>query len=258
MLVAAIQMTAGSSVDAALARADALIAEAASEGARLVALPEYFAWTGPEDKWPAMAVNGPRITGAIQKSAVRHSVFVVAGTALMPSGSKEKALNVATLFSPDGARIAEYGKMKLFDATTDKGIYRESSVLEPGASQMTASIDEWTLGIAVCFELRFPSLFLSLRAMGANMIAVPSAFTRETGKDHWHTLIKCRAMDSQCYIIAPALCGEQSSNRRYFGHSAIIDPWGEILAMREDGEGIVVADISMERVEDVRGKMPLL
>ncbi|MBI5814605.1 MAG: carbon-nitrogen hydrolase family protein [Nitrospinae bacterium] len=256
MIVAAAQMVAGTDIGSALGRAETIICQAAGDGARLVALPEYFAWYGPEDRMAAAANRGADILAAMGKAATRCGVYVLAGSVLMP-GSEGKVRNVSTLFAPDGSMVSEYQKMKMFDAQTAVRAYHESDFLEPGQNAVTTQLDEWTLGLAICFELRFPALFLKLREMGANLIAVPSAFTHETGKDHWSTLVKCRAMDTQSYMIAPALTGESSGGKKCFGHTMIVGPWGEVMASRDEGEGYVVADISLERVEEVRDRMKL-
>jgi len=161
------------------------------------------------------------------------------------------------LLGPGGEEIARYRKTRLFDAQTALRTYRESDWLAPGDSLAVAGVDQWTLGLSICFELRFPDHFAVLRRMGAEIIAVPAAFTYETGKDHWLTLLSARAIETQCYIVAPALVGGEDRNRRCFGATAIVDPWGRLLAAREEGDGVVTATLDKNLVAGIRRAMPL-
>jgi nitrilase len=257
MIVAAVQTIAGPDVRLNLSRTAYLTEQAVAKGATLVALPEYFAYHGPEGTWAKIALEGEAILAQMSALAVRSRIFLLAGSVLLPSDVEGKSLNVSVLFDPDGREISRYAKVHLFDAVTEKGEYKESQWLVSGASQSVANVGEWVAGFSICFDLRFPESFISLRRMGAEVIFAPSAFTMETGKSHWETLIKSRAMDTQCYIVAPALCGGYSPSRQLYGHTAIADPWGDIISSVEEGEGFAIAELSRKRVEDIRRLLPL-
>ncbi len=257
MIVAAAQTLAGTDINHNLSRATALAEQAVARGAKLVAFPEYFAYHGPEETWAQIALEGETILAQMSALAVRLQIFLLAGSVLLPSGVEDKSLNVSVLFGPDGRELARYAKTHLFDAVTEKGEYKESRWLIAGETQSVVNVGGWTAGLAICFDLRFPESFLSLRRMGADVIFAPSAFTMETGKSHWETLIRCRAMDTQCYIVAPALFSGYSPSRQLHGHTAIADPWGAIIAEVDEGEGLAIAGISRKRVEDIRRAMPL-
>lgn len=257
MIVAAVQAIAGSDVRLNLSRAVALVEQAVAGGAKVVALPEYFAYHGPEESWGKIALEGEAILAQMSDLASRFRIYLLAGSVLLPSDAEGKSLNVSLLFGPDGREISRYAKVHLFDAATEKGEYKESRWLLPGADQPVVDIDGWMAGFSICFDLRFPESFISLRRKGADVIFAPSAFTMETGKSHWATLIKSRAMDTQCYIVAPALCGGYSPSRQLHGHTAIVDPWGDIIGSVAEGEGLAIAEFSRKRVEDIRRAIPL-
>ncbi|MBF0293205.1 MAG: carbon-nitrogen hydrolase family protein [Nitrospinae bacterium] len=257
MIVAAVQTLAGSDIRLNVSRAVALVEQAVSKGAQLVALPEYFAYHGPEETWAKIAQEGEAILAQMSALAASSRIFLLAGSVLLPSGVEGKSLNVSVLFDPDGRELARYAKVHLFDAVTEKGAYKESQWLVPGASQPVANVAGWSAGFSICFDLRFPEHFISLRGRGADVIFAPSAFTMETGKSHWTTLIKSRAMDTQCYIVAPALCGGYSPSRQLYGHTSIVDPWSDIMGAVEDGEGLAVAELSKTRLQDIRRSLPL-
>jgi nitrilase len=257
MIVAAVQTLAGLDVRLNLSRVVGLVEQAVAKGAQIVALPEYFAYHGPEETWAQIAQEGETILNQMSALATRLQIFLLAGSVLLPSGVAGKSLNVSVLFGPDGRELARYPKTHLFDAVTETGEYKESRWLVAGESQSVVNVGGWLVGFSICFDLRFPEWFLSLWRMGADVIFAPSAFTMETGKSHWETLIKSRAMDSQCYIVAPALSGGYSPSRQLYGHTAIADPWGAIIATVEEGEGFAIAELSRKRVEDIRRALPL-
>ncbi|MGK7345404.1 MAG: nitrilase-related carbon-nitrogen hydrolase [Candidatus Nitrospinota bacterium M3_3B_026] len=255
MKIAAIQMNASGSMDAALDSAFSLAREAAAGGARLAALPEYFSYYGPENTWAEAAARGGEALGAMSALARENGIYLLAGGVLLPAAAG-KAANVSVLFGPDGEEAGRYRKIHLFNASVPGREYRESDWLEPGREAAVAKVEDWTLGFGACFDLRFPEHFQKLRRMGAEVIAAPSAFTYETGMDHWLPLIRARAIETQCYLIAPALTGGEAG-RRVFGSTAIIDPWGGVLGLREEGEGIVAAEIEKRRLEEVRRRVPM-
>ena len=257
MIVAAAQSLAGSDVRLNLSRSAGLVEQAVAKGAQVVALPEYFAYHGPEETWAQVALEGETILAQMSALAVRFRIFLLAGSVLLPSGVEGKSLNVSVLFGPDGNELSRYAKTHLFDAVTEKGEYSESRWLVAGKTQSVVNVGGWMFGFSICFDLRFPESLISLRLKGADVIFAPSAFTMETGKSHWETLIKSRAMDTQCYIVAPALCGGYSPSRQVYGHTSIADPWGAIIATVEQGEGLAIAGLSRERVEDIRRSLPL-
>lgn len=257
MIVAAVQTLAGSDVRLNVSRATELVKQAVSKGVQLVALPEYFSYHGPEETWATIALEGEAILSRMSDLALGSRIFLLAGSVLLPSDTEGKSLNVSVLFDPDGREIARYTKMRLFDAVTEKGSYKESQWLVPGQSQSVANVAGWLAGFSICFDLRFPETLLSLRLKGAEIIFAPSAFTMETGKSHWATLVKSRAMDTQCYIVAPALCGGYSPSRQLYGHTMIADPWGAIMDAVEDGEGLAIAELSKARLQDIRRSLPL-
>lgn len=257
MIVAAVQTLAGKDVRLNVSRATGLVEQAISKGAQIVALPEYFAYHGPEETWAQVALEGETILSQMGDLALRSHIFLLAGSVLLPSDAEGKSLNVSVLFGPDGRELARYAKAHLFDAVTGKGVYKESQWLLPGVSQPVVNIAGWMAGFSICFDLRFPESLLSLRLKGAEIIFAPSAFTMETGKSHWETLIKCRAMDTQCYVVAPALCGGYSPSRQLYGHTMIADPWGDILCAVEEGEGLAIARLSKSRLQDIRRSLPL-
>lgn len=256
MKAAAVQMTASDDIDAALGSAAALVREAAAGGARLVALPEYFSYYGPEETWAEAAGRGGEVLGAMSALARERGIYLLAGGVLLPAAAG-KAANVSVLFGPGGEEAGRYWKRHLFRATVSGREYREDRWLEPGGKAAAAMVEDWTMGFGACFDLRFPGHFQELRRMGAQIIAAPSAFSYETGMDHWLTLIRARAIETQCYLIAPALTGGQAG-RRVFGSTAIVGPWGEVLGLREEGDGIVAAEIEKGRLEEVRRRVPMV
>ncbi len=257
MITAAIQIETSDNLEKNLTRACDLVAEAAGLGATFVTLPEYFAWYGAEDRWEEMSSWSAHILQSMSDTAKTHKIYLLAGSILVPSGVKKKQANESFLLSPDGSEVARYRKIHLFDVDVGGHQYRESNQLLPGALAETAKVDEWTVGLSICFDLRFPAHFQRLRSMGVDLIVTPSAFTYETGKAHWLTLIKCRAIETQCYLLAPALSGETVDEKRLFGGASIIDPWGEVIAEVKESEGIAVAEIDSDYISEVRTKMPL-
>lgn len=257
MIAAAIQMTSSINLEEGLSTSEALVREAAGEGAEFIALPEYFAYHGREDTWPKVAERSGDVLKFMGELARDLGVYLLAGATLIPSGREDKLANVSILFGPDGEEIGRYQKIRLFDVDTTVRKYRESRWLTPGDRLATAQVGDFELGFSICFDLRFPEHFLELRKMGAEVIAVPSAFTYETGKDHWMTLLRARAIETQCYVIAPALVGGPLEERRCFGNTTIIDPWGDIMGLREEGDGIVTASLSKEKLAETRRNMPI-
>jgi deaminated glutathione amidase len=244
--------------------AGGLVEEAAAAGARFVALPETWAFKGRRDgiMASAEAVDGPS-NAALAGLAARLGIFVLAGSHYEPSPVLDRLYTTSALLGPDGAVLATYRKIHLFDAVSGEAVYRESSYLTPGAEVVTAEIDvkpadPVTLGLSICYDLRFPELYRSLALAGAQLLCVPSAFTAHTGAAHWEALLRARAIENGCFVIAPNQVGEHLPGRECFGHSMIVDPWGDILAELPDGVGICIADLDLARMDEVRAQIPSL
>jgi len=244
--------------------AAALVEEAAAAGARLVALPETWAYKGGRRgiSATAEAVDGPS-NAALAKLAARLGIFVLAGSIYEPAAEPGYVYNTSALFGPHGGLLGAYRKIHLFDVTAGTTVYRESDEVKPGADLVTVTIDSGaaapvTLGLTICYDLRFPELYRSLALRGAQVLCVPSAFTAYTGAAHWEILLRARAVENGCFVIAPGQVGEHLPGRACFGHSMIVDPWGTVLAEVQDGAGFCIADLDLGRVAAVRAQIPSL
>ena len=257
MIVAAIQTDAGGDIKTNLERALGLIDKAADKGAKLVCLPEYFLSYGAEETWVDVAKQGAKTLDVLSKKAAEHKIYLLAGSILFPGSSDKKVVNESVLLDPAGGEIARYRKTHLFDVETSDRRYAESDFLEAGDKMVTADIDNWRVGLSICFDLRFPNHYQELKSMGATIMTAPSAFSRETGRDHFETLVRCRAIETQSYVIAPALMGKSPDGKRLNGHSLIADPWGAVIASRTVGQGALIASIDAEFLGDIRKRMPL-
>jgi deaminated glutathione amidase len=274
LVVGAVQMTSSDNVESNLERASDLVREAASAGALLVGLPENFAYLGDDrdhrlsiaERLPSLAPGesgAPPTVGPIL-SAMRE-LARGAGTWLLLGGFPERAddgariRNSAILLDPAGTVVAIYRKIHLFDVDVPGGKrYRESEAIEPGADAVVATTPWGGLGLSICYDLRFPELYRALAARGARIAAVPSAFTLETGKDHWHTLLRARAIENQLYVFAPAQFGAHGPTRRSYGHALVVDPWGAVIAECGDHEGVALAQIDLGYQDRVRAAIPCL
>ncbi|NLE23613.1 MAG: carbon-nitrogen hydrolase family protein [Actinobacteria bacterium] len=263
MRVACVQMNTRQDVDANVRAAVALVEEAADRGARLVALPETWAYKGRRDGIVATAeAPGGPSNRAVAAAAARHGVWLLAGSVYEPAAGGLVS-NVSALFDPAGEQRALYRKIHLFDVTTATARYEESEEVAPGAEVVTADVDtpEGTtvrLGLSICYDLRFPGLYCSLASRGAQVLCVPSAFTAYTGAAHWEVLLRARAIENGCFVLAPNQVGEHLPGRDCYGHSMIVDPWGVVLAQVEDGAGVCVADLDLARLDEVRAQVPSL
>ncbi|MFO1218403.1 MAG: carbon-nitrogen hydrolase family protein [Burkholderiaceae bacterium] len=261
MKIAALQMVSTPDVARNLDTARALIAEAASAGARLVALPEYFCLLGRADT-DKLAVaeadgEGP-IQQALANAAREHGVWVVGGTLPLRTADPQRVRNSCLVFAPDGRRAARYDKIHLFAFDNGRERHDESRVLERGQTPVALDCDGWRVGLSVCYDLRFPELYRALGQPPCDLICVPSAFTYPTGQAHWELLLRARAVENLCYVLAPAQGGRHENGRRTWGHSLVVDPWGELLGCREEGEGVVVAEMDRARIASVRQQLPAL
>ncbi len=261
---AAIQTVSTPDVARNLEAAGRLVGEAARAGATWVSLPEYFCLMGVRDdaKLDIAETDGD---GPIQRflaaAAREHQVTLIGGTLPIRAATPGRVRNACCVYGPTGARIARYDKIHLFAFDNGKEAYDEARVLEPGDTPVAFESGGWRAGLSVCYDLRFPELYRGLMRPPCDVLFVPAAFTYTTGLAHWLLLLRARAVENQCYVVAPAQGGLHENGRRTFGHSVVIDPWGEVLAIASDGgegEGIAVADLSHERIAEVRIQLPAL
>jgi predicted amidohydrolase len=257
--IAAVQMASGPKVHANLQEATRLVELAAATGARIVALPEYFAIMGLKDtdKVAARERDG---TGPIQswlaETARKHGIWLVGGSVPMECKAEGKVRNSCLVYDPEGALAARYDKIHLFGFEMGAERYSEERTIEPGDKVVTVDTPYGRLGLSICYDLRFPELY---RAMGdVDIILVPSAFTETTGKAHWETLIRARAIENLAYVLAPAQGGYHVNGRETHGNSMIVDPWGVILDRLPRGSGVVVAGINPQYKAKLRGSLPAL
>jgi deaminated glutathione amidase len=255
--VAVAQLNSGSDKQANLDTMQRLIAEAAGQGAHMVAFPEYSTFLGADTRFEQIAesVPGPS-SRTISEAARRAGISVLIGSLVERSADGE-LFNTQILIDADGEVRATYRKIHLFTATLADAPGSESTFITPGSEIQAAQWNGWTVGMTTCFDLRFPELYRELARFGVNIITVPAAFTKFTGKDHWEVLLRSRAIENQAYVIAPNQVGTFEGGESY-GHSCIIDPWGNVLAMVDGEVGIAVADLDVERVTTVRQQLPAL
>lgn len=257
--VAAVQMVSEPEVQANLAIAGELIAQAAGEGARLVALPEYFCILGLRDR-DKVRVREADGHGPIQDflagTAARNKVWLVGGSAPLECADPDKVRNSCLVYDDSGRRVARYDKIHLFGFDLGAERFQESRSIEPGGEVVTLETPFARLGLSICYDLRFPEIY---RKMGTvDLILVPSSFTATTGKAHWEMLLRARAVENQAYVLAPAQGGHHQNGRDTWGHSMIIDPWGEVLSVLASGPGVVAADVDHAEIARVRLSLPAL
>jgi nitrilase len=265
MKIALIQMNSVSDKPANIAAATRLIEQAVAEaGPDWICLPECFDFMGGEraDKVAAAeTLPGGHAYSAMQALAARHKIFIHAGSILEKTATGERLHNTTVAFDRAGAEIARYRKIHMFDVTTPDGAqYRESAAFTPGDAVVTYPCDGLTVGCAICYDLRFPALFQALAEKGAQMIALPAAFTQQTGKDHWEVLCRARAIETQTFFCAAAQTGPyvNGGERRFtYGHSLVADPWGHVVAKASDGVGVASTRIDPALVEKVRALIPV-
>ena len=257
--VAAIQMISTTRVEENLRTAGTLIAEAVAQGAQLVALPEYFPIMGRRDA-DKIAVrevdgNGP-IQNFLAETASKHGIWVIGGSMPLVASVDDKVLNTCLVFNPQGARVARYDKIHLFGFQKGEERYNESATIEPGRQPVTFDAPFGRVGLSICYDLRFPELF---RALGEiDLLVLPAAFTEVTGRAHWEILLRARAIENQCYVLAIGQGGVHENRRETHGNSMLIDPWGDIVARRDKGAGVVVGELDHARIAEVRTSLPAL
>jgi len=261
--VAAVQLQSQDDVAQNLTECARLVALSASEGAKLVVLPENFAYFGADEAKRTAAERLADASAPIQRAlseiASREGVFLVAGGFPEASSEFTRPYNSALVFGPDGQLVTSYRKIHLFDVALQDGTtLAESAGTTPGESLSTFDIGRFRVGLSVCYDLRFPELYRGLVARGANVLLVPAAFTVHTGKDHWHTLLRARAIESQAYVVAAAQWGKHPRGRTTYGHSLIVDPWGAVVAEASDRVGLVNATLDLGYLKQVRAAVPCL
>jgi nitrilase len=257
--IAAVQMVSGPDIAQNLRVADALVAEAAAGGARLVALPEYFPLiSGNEtDKVRAREKDGAGpLQDFLRETAQRHQVWLVGGSIPLEASIPEKVRNSCLVYDDAGRRVARYDKIHLFGFTRGTERYNESQTIEAGGEVVVFDSPVGRVGLSICYDLRFPELY---RAMGAvDLLVVPAAFTHTTGQAHWELLLRARAVENLCYVLASAQGGTHPSGRRTWGDSMVVDPWGEVLGRLAEGPGVVAAEMDAARIAELRASLPAL
>ena len=261
MRIAALQTVSTPDVDRNLEAAGRLIAEAAREGAVLASLPEYFCLMGRRDAdkldIAEAAGQGP-IQAFLSAQAKAHGLWLIGGTLPLQAGTAGRVRNACCVYAPDGTLAARYDKIHLFRFDNGRESYDEARVLEAGSDPVALQAGALRVGLSVCYDLRFPELYRALCVPPCDVLSVPAAFTYTTGRAHWELLLRARAVENQCYVLAAAQGGMHENGRRTWGHSMIVDPWGEVLAVRPEGEGVVVADVDPARLAAVRQQLPAL
>ncbi|MBU3627645.1 carbon-nitrogen hydrolase family protein [Polynucleobacter sp. AP-Reno-20A-A9] len=261
--IASIQMVSTPDLQENLSTASRLIAAATSDGAQLAVLPEYFCLMGLKDT-DKVRVRESLGSGPIQEQlsdiARQNNIYLVAGTIPLEAKDPNKVLNTTLAFGPTGKQISRYDKIHLFGFQTATERYQESETIEagnePGILKIAVNGNEWTFGLSICYDLRFPELYRALGQVDCHII--PAAFTYTTGKDHWEILLRARAIENQCYVLASAQGGTHQNQRRTWGNSMLIDPWGSILANLPEGEGFISGVLCKDKLNEVRSKLPAL
>jgi len=258
---ACLQMNSGSDIAANLALLKQMVTEAAGNGAQFVLSPEYCLMmdgSGRVMRDGALPADGGTTLTELRQLAAQFNIWLLAGSLTLKT-DEERIVNRSYLISADGNVVATYDKIHMFDVTLPDGkVIRESSAYRPGEQAVIAATPWGKLGMTICYDVRFPHLYRALAQQGAEFLSVPSSFQRQTGKVHWHTLLKSRAIENAAYVFAPAMCGDHPGNRQTYGHALIVDPWGEVLADAGEEPGIIYAEIDPARVAKIRGMMPSL
>ena len=261
--IASIQMVSTPNLNENLELAASLIKEASDSSSKLVVLPEYFCLMGLKDTDKVNvreAVGSGPIQERLAAIAQENNIYLVAGSIPLEAQESNKVLNTSLVFNPLGEQIARYDKIHLFGFQTETERYEESETIAPGSQpgqfQITVNGIDWRFGLSICYDLRFPELYRSLGEVDCHII--PAAFTYTTGKDHWEILLRARAIENQCYVLSSAQGGIHINQRRTWGDSMLIDPWGQILTNLPQGEGLITGTLSKEKLNEVRSKLPAL
>ena len=261
--IASIQMVSTPNLNENLELAASLIKEASDSSSKLVVLPEYFCLMGLKDTDKVNvreAVGSGPIQERLAAIAQENNIYLVAGSIPLEARESNKVLNTSLVFNPLGEQIARYDKIHLFGFQTETERYEESETIAPGSQpgqfQITVNGIDWRFGLSICYDLRFPELYRALGEVDCHII--PAAFTYTTGKDHWEILLRARAIENQCYVLSSAQGGIHINQRRTWGDSMLIDPWGQILTNLPQGEGLITGTLSKEKLNEVRSKLPAL
>ena len=257
--VAAVQMVSTSRIDENLHAARTLIDESVAQGADLVVLPEYFPIMGMRDgdkvKVREAEGRGP-IQGFLAETALRHGVWLIGGSIPLVADAADKVFNSSVAYNPQGELVARYDKIHLFGFQKGKERYNESASIEAGKQPVAFDTPFGRVGLSICYDMRFPELY---RALGVvDLLVIPAAFTETTGRAHWEILLRARAIENQCYVLASAQGGTHENGRETHGNSMLIDPWGDILDRKPKGQGIVIGEIDHARIAEVRANLPAL
>ena len=258
--VAAVQFNPRDDKNANIDRAMMLIDQAASGGARLVVLPEVWTYMGDPDQTMAIAEPVPgELTNRLAERARRHGIYLHSGTFAERIEGDDRVRNTALVFNPDGDIIARYCKIHMFDISIENGpVFQESANVAPGDEIVNFELDGVNIGLATCYDLRFPELFRILALRGAEVILLPAAFTMGTGKDHWEVLIRARAIENQVYLVAVNQFGQYMPGRANYGRTMIVDPWGTVLATAPDMESVITAVVDRNHIQSIRRQIPSL
>jgi predicted amidohydrolase len=260
MRVAAIQMNVGERKSDNIALALAYVDEAAGRGARFILLPEMMTYHGPSSSYPEVveAIPGPT-SQQLAAKAREYGCYIHGGSLVEPGPAAGLYYNASYVLDPTGTVLAVYRKIHLFDVALSKEVLtRESESIAPGDGLVAVELSEFVVGMSICFDLRFPELYRALAAAGAQVLVVPAAFREVTGRAHWESLVRARAIENHAYVVAAAQWGIAGGDVAMHGHSMIVDPWGAVLAELADGDGVVVAEVDPREVERRRGQIPVL
>ena len=261
MKIAAVQMVSGIHAEHNRATAQRLIGEAARAGAELVVLPEYFCFMGRTDRDKLDIAEAPGdgpLQQMLSNAAREHGLWLIGGTLPIRTDDPDRVLNANCVYAPDGSLVLRYDKIHLFKYETERDHYDEGRTIRAGAEPMSFRAGALKVALSVCYDLRFPELYRALMHPPCDLISVPAAFTHTTGLAHWELLLRARAVENQCYVIAAAQGGVHENGRRTFGHSMVIDPWGQVLSVLPEGEGVVLAELDPARIAQVREQLPAL
>ncbi len=260
MQVSCIQMCSSHDIESNLSQAEEYLNQVAKKGSKLALLPETFSFIALNKQEKLKNAEKTHVTlEFLSQQAKQHQLWIIAGSTLCPSGHGDKLYNRCPIFAPDGTQHASYDKINLFNADLGTESWQESESIEAGKEPVTVSIDsDWKAGISICYDLRFPELYRHYSSQGCNILTVAAAFTVPTGKAHWETLLRARAIENQCYVLASAQCGKHSDGRETYGHSMIIDPWGKIISELPNGEGIITAEVDLSVIHRIRTSLPAL
>jgi predicted amidohydrolase len=258
--VACVQLNATESKADNIERAERLVAQAAATGADLVLLPEKWNGFGQPNFMRSIAesLDDGETFAAMSEWARAHGITLVGGSIVERREGREKLSNTCAVFDPEGETAAVYRKIHMFDVEVGGHVYRESETEEPGDRPETCEVEGWKVGLTICYDLRFPELYRILALEGCEVATVPAAFTLYTGKDHWELLLRARAVENQCYIVAANQWGSFAEGKAAYGRSSIVDPWGVVLAQAPDEDTVISAELDRGRLEEIRRRLPSL